>query len=252
MKTTSAPATSQIPPPPRDLTGRILRHAWAEPRARFWWTTCITLCIIALVFAATGLHAWQRETRLVRNGVPVDARVQAVAYISRPGASFDPSNPVRLEFPWHDGVYRTHDQHPIDGYTRFVTVGDTVQIRVDPDNPENWTALAEALPLRDRVMGAMLTLPAVLLTVLAALWRRARILRIWRTGQVTPALVLSSSVSALAPLGRAIRCTPAEDGDTRVFTVYLGSHTPRQPGDTVDVLARPAPAQLAVAAEFFA
>jgi hypothetical protein len=251
MNPISTLATSQIPPPPRDLTPRILRRAWGDPRARFWWATSLTFCMISLIFAATGLHAWERETNLVHDGLPVEAHVQSVAYISRQGASFDPSNPVRLEFPWHDHVYRTHDQRPIDGYTRFITVGDTVQIRVDPDNPENWTARAEAMPLRDRLMAAMLTLPAVFATLVAAVWRRARILGIWKTGQLTQALILGSSVSALAPLGRAIRCTPAEDGDTRVFMVYVNGHTPRQRGDVVDVVARPAPAQLAVAAEFF-
>jgi hypothetical protein len=252
MKTGSLPDASLIPPPPRVLTAHIRRRAWADPRARFWWICCLVLCLIALAFAATGLHEWQREIKLVRHGVTVDAQIQAVTYVARRGASFDPSNPVRLEFPWRDGIHRTHDEHPLEGYTRFVTVGDTVRIRVDPNDPENWTALAEAMPLRDRVMPATLTFPAVLATLIAAVWQRARILSIWKNGQLTPALVLNSSVSALAPLGRAIRCTPAVDGDARVFTIHAGGHAHRQPGEAIDVLARRAPAQLAVAAEFFA
>jgi len=251
MNSDSTPASSQIPPPPRSLTSRIRRRAWGDPQARFWWTCCLVLCVVAAAFAVSGLRTWRREMKLITDGVVVDARIQAVTYVARKGASFDPSNPVRLQFSWHDRVYYTHDEHPLEEYPHFVTVGDTVRVRVDPENPENWTALADALPLRDRVMGATLTLPAALATLLAAVWRRTRVLQIWKNGRVTPALVLNSSISALAPLGRAVRCTPGEDGDARVFTVYASGHSLCQPGDAIDVLARPAPAQLAVAVEFF-
>ena len=140
----------------------------------------------------------------------------------------------------------------MEGYAHFVTVGDTVHVRVDPNDPENWTALDEAMPLRDRVMGATLTLPAILTTLLAAVWRRARILSVLRNGMTMPALILNSSISALAPLGRAVRCTPTVDNDARVFTVYVSRHARLDPGETIDVLARPAPAQLALAAELLA
>ncbi len=129
------------------------------------------LCSIAIGFAAVGFRAWQHELRLVRDGISVDARVYAVNYQARTGVSFDPSNPASLQFPWRGGLYTTRHEKPLEGYGRFVTVGDTVRVKVDPVNPENWTAVSQAIPLRDRMMDAMLTLPAILLTLLAAIGR---------------------------------------------------------------------------------
>ena len=221
-------------------------------RWRFWWLSSLLLGLIAAAFAIFGYRAWTRESRLIRDGIRVDARIHAINHISRPGLSADPSNPVNLQFPWHGAIYTTHMEQPLEGYGRFVRVGDTVQVRVDAQDPENWTALADARPLRDRVMEAILTLPAILAALLAAAWRRARVLSIWRTGQVTPSLVVSSSVSALAPMGQAVRCTPAQEGDSRVFTVYLVTgRTRREAGEAIEVLAKPGPGPLAVSVEFF-
>lgn len=252
MNPSAMNSTSQIPPPPRVATPRIRRRAWGDPRARFWWLSCLVLCLIAAGFAIFGYRVWKRELSLVRIGMRVDARIHAVNHITRPGASFDPSNPVNLQFPWNGEIYTTQIEQPLQGYGRFVTVGDIAQVRVDPQNPENWTALSEAMPLRDRVMETILTLPAILAALLAAVWRRSRVLSIWRTGEITPSLLLSSFVSPLAPLGQAVRCTPAQEGDSRVFTVYLmKARNHPEPGETIELLARPAPAALAVSAEFF-
>jgi hypothetical protein len=258
MNTTSSDAKSQLAPPPRMMSILVRRRAWSDPITRFFWLIGIVLILIAATFFITGRNAWRRESQLISQGAPVDAVIHAVtdstqSTITRPKASADPSSPVVLQFPWKSQTYITRRAIPLEGYAQLAVVGDLVHIHVDPQNPENWTALAEPMPLRDRVMGAILTFPAALALFAAAIVRRRAVVRLWRHGIVTPSLLLSSSISALSPLGRLARCTPAAEGDSRVFTVYLpGRRTAPEPGAAIDLLTKAAPSQCAVAVEFFA
>jgi hypothetical protein len=255
MNTTSSDAQSQIAPPPRAVSARVRRRAWSDPIARFFLLSGIALALIAMVFSVIGINAWRSESQLIRRGVLVDAQIHTVMGIARPGYSADPSNPVTLQFPWQSQPYTTHQGRTLDKYDHLATVGDAVRVRVDPRNPENWTSLPELAPLHEQtqVMDAILILPAALAVFVAAAWRRRGLVRLWQHGIATPSLVVSSSISALSPLGRAVRCTPVEEGDLRVFTVYLQRHgNPAEPGETIHLLVRPAPSQRAVAVEFFA
>jgi hypothetical protein len=206
----------------------------------------VVLSGFAALFAVDGLRKWSWETALVRDGVPVDATIHVVAGISRAGASFDPSNPVQLQFAWQGQPYLTRGQRVLEDYGRFVTVGDPVRVRVDPNDPENWTFLTEAMPLGHRLLPAVLILPAIVLTFLAGVWRHSRIVLVLCRGEATPALVLGTSISALAPRGGAVRCTPSRDGDRRVFTVYASK--PLERGESIQLLAL---GRRAVAAERF-
>lgn len=236
-----------LPQPPRPLTAGVRRRCWTEPRVRAWWIAATVLDIIALAFAAQGWVSWRGDTRLAERGIVVNARIYAVDYITRPGASFEPSNPARLQFPWHRQPYTTHSARKLDGYDRFVVIGDPVQVHVDPDDPENWATLVEPMPLGRRLLAALLTLPAAGGTLLAAIWRRSRLARLWRDGTATVALVLNSAPTALAPHSRAVRCTPAGEADRRVFTVYA----PIADAEELVILLRPAPSSLAAAVDWF-
>jgi hypothetical protein len=254
---TSSTANSSLSSPPRALSAGIRRRAWSDPIARFFWLMSVVLLLMAIVFAVRGFGTWRRESALIGTGIPVDARIYAITSaqgtIMRSGFSADPSNPVTLQFSWNSQMYQTHEAHVLEGYDRLATVGDIVRVRVDPQDPENWTSLASPMPLHDRIMGSLLTLPALLAAFAVATLRRKQLACLWEHGIVTPSLVVSSSVSALSPLGKAVRCTPATEGDARVFNVYLpGRRTPPEPGEMIDLLAKAAPSARAVAAEFFA
>jgi hypothetical protein len=67
-------------------------------------------------------------------------------------------------------------------------------------------------------------------------------------GESTPALVLRTSISALAPRVGTVRCTPCSDGDQRVFTIYPRCRAESLArGDDIELLAL---GQRAVAAEW--
>src|SRR4051812_44131086 len=96
--------------PPRALTAKARRRAWAEPRVRFWWLLAIVLFGVALFFAITQYLEWSTERRLILNGTPVRARIDSADGIDLPGKSLRPDSIVSLSFTL-DG-----QKHQVSGY----------------------------------------------------------------------------------------------------------------------------------------
>ena len=70
---------------------------------------------------------------------------------------------------------------------------------------------------------------------------KKRVLRLWRHGRALEAVVMESRQTALAPRSRFVRCAPVEQGDKRVFGVYVPDRAGRaSEGDAVWLLADPA------------
>jgi len=204
--------------PPRPLNGPIRRRAWNEPRVRFWWVSGLVLLAIAVGFAVDMGTEWSNWRWLIRNGQQVTAEVVEVGGVTR-NATMAPNAPVKLEFKLN-GQTRTV-AGILEGRTEFIRTHDRVSIHVDPADPSRWTALMEAPPLSRQLLATWITLPVALVLLMMAAVLRGRLLRLWRDGQAESALVLHSQHSALAPLSRMVRCTPADESDTRVFSVFV-------------------------------
>lgn len=204
--------------PPRPLNGPIRRGAWNEPRVRFWWVSAAVLLAIAASFALDKGSEWANWRRLILHGQQITAEVVEVGGITR-NATMAPNSPVRLEFKLN-GQTRTVSG-TLEGRTEFIRTHDHVSIHVDPAEPSRWTALMEVPPLSRQLLATWITLPVALALLAMAAVLRGRLLRLWRDGQAESALVLHSQHSALAPLSRMVRCTPADESDTRVFSVFV-------------------------------
>jgi len=248
------PAPTGLGPAPRELSPRVRSKAWREPNIRFWWLAALAFFAIGAYFVVGGWLTWRHESMLVENGVSLDATLVEVTYLSQPlrlpGKSFDPSNLVRIEFPWH-GEQHTTRSMLASGHKGFVIVGQTVQVRVNPRDPDDWTELTESEPLLHRILGGLIPLPIALVAFLGSWWMRRRLLRIWRSGPSVHALVIESRHSAVALRSRRVRCTPAAEGDARVFTVYVPSSAERiAEGDLLWVIAAPDHGSSAIAVDW--
>jgi hypothetical protein len=75
---------------------------------------------------------------------------------------------------------------------------------------------------------------------------------LWRNGLAIEASALDGHNSALAPLSHAVRCTPVDEQDKRVFTVYVPAKAARlNTGDELWVLCPSQKSNRAVAAAWF-
>ncbi len=250
----TAESSRLTPPVPRPVEGLARRRSWTEPRVRAWWLGGLFLLAVAVYFTSQGWIAWNDQTSLIEHGTPLEAKVFAVhddnQYLRLPGKSVDPTKEVILQFPWQGAVHETRPALVI-GHHGFLTVNDILQIRVSPKDPEHWTEQTRVGPISDYVLGGLLVLPVALVLLALASLARRRVLRTWKYGNEVTAIALECRNTPLAPHSRWVRCTPADESDSRMFFVYV----PQRggviaEGSVVSILAMPGSAS-AVAAGWF-
>ena len=239
------------PPPPREMTKIVRRRAWKQPHVRFWWICAGVLYLIACGLATSALAEWNHERQLIRSGMAIDAVVQQAGEQTIPGRKQPPDTICILQFDWH-GKEHVARPRALEGRTHFIAPRDVVRIFVNPNDPDDWTAATQPGPLNSRLVGAGIPLIVALLAMAMSLWLRMRVLRVWRTGQAIEALVVETQHSALAPFSPVVRCTPVEENDRRLFTVYIPARAGRlQQGDSLWLLARGSAASGAHAMAWF-
>jgi hypothetical protein len=171
------------------------------------------------------------------------------------GRSMSPDSVAFIEFEWPkdsgrryrvQGVLRENVEEG-----RSVVTGSKIKLRVDPNDPDRWTARTKTPPLGGRqLIGVAVGAPVVALLALLAALKRRRMLDVWANGQAIPAQVLGTGTSPVAPQSRSLRCTSADLRDKRVFTVFVPSASVAA-GDELWAVRIPEKPEPTVAAAWF-
>ena len=216
-------ATTTPPPtPPRIVTRAARRRAWADPRVRFWWGTGLVLVAAAIYLLVSRTVAWRQNSRLSVDGTLVQAKILQAEESVAPGKTVAGDKSVRLRYEFNGKTYEVSAPY-LDGRRSedFLIVGNDIPIRVDPNDPEKWTPRQSPAPLAPELIGGEITLGIGAAVVLFGVWLRRRVLRTWRNARAVSAVVLDARHTALSPSAWAVRCSPVEESDTRVFEVFL-------------------------------
>jgi hypothetical protein len=239
-------APAAPPAPPRPITAAAQRRSWTDPVIRFWIIASVVLIGIGGWFVTTQIVASRSEQWLIASGTPVTATVIAVNGESRNGAKYPPGSPVVLRFDWKDQTLNVEGSLSSND---FITTGETVQVHVDPNDTSTWTDRVTPEPLARRLIAGAVVIPAVLITVIAALMLRRRLLRVWRDAEAALYTVVETRYSALAPLSHTVCCVLANQRDPTVVIVYIPAKFPRpQAGEVLWLIRRPDKAKAAIAA----
>lgn len=248
-----APEGDGLSPPPRPLTPHVRRRAWSEPHVRSWWLLTAALLLIGAYVAGREWRVWSREVQLIRSGQVVDAEITSAAGLSSPWQQLPPDSLVTLRYDV-DGK-RYNQTGYLKGRTEYIRVRSRVPVRIDPSNPDQWTARNEPARLAQQLTGAAVVLPVFLVMGAVSGWQRARLLRLWRDGEAVSAIVVESRQTALAPRSRLLGCTPEHAGDNRVVQVYVPHGSPEAalaPGEALGLIFPPGGRGRPVAAAWFA
>lgn len=249
--------------PPRDVTDRVKKAMWSEPRVRVWVLLTIAPLLVAVYLFIGQFIQYRRDAWLTTHGLPVDALVLTGDGDPAPGhsrlvdRSFTFQYEVNGETYHMKGVLRGHKESRVYIKERPNpngpgTVPATVPLRVDPNNPRIWTARLEPPGLIEYSIPGLSFLPLVLLAAVVTHWQRARMLDLWRTGESMTALVLETKQVTVTPTARAVRCTPTDREDKRVLRVYVpASRAGVQRGDVLWIVAPPGNTNRALAACWF-
>jgi hypothetical protein len=246
-----APTTS-FPAPPRRITARARRRSWNESNVRLWMILAVVVGVITAYFTVQQLREALSERRLIREGRAVEARVEqfgqrgTMANIRR-GEAFA----VTVTYPGANGEPRQSEGLFIAEQDRRLSVGDTIEIRVDPNDPDRWTTRSEPRPWAEHLTAAIILVPLLALTLLMTLTRRAQVLRTWRDEPAMPATVVETKQSAIAPMSRVIRFVLHEGDDRRVWTTLHPARQAPHKGDTITVICPPANPTRAIVARLY-
>jgi len=220
ISTEAFPPGDGPPQTPRTITPHVLARSWMEPRVRCWWLSGAALVLIGIIFVGQQLISYLRESRLIRTGKTVDALVVEAQGSSRHGEPAPPGTQFSVSFPWNGSNVRV--SLVSDNYT---FVDKHIQLHVNPNDPTEFTDRSSPEPFfRGLIAGAVVILPVLAGTVVAAWLARKQVLATWQQGITDIYGVIDARNTALAPRSHSVRCIRADGTDLRIVTVYVPNH----------------------------
>jgi hypothetical protein len=250
------PHQPPIPDPPRPLTRRAARRAWAEPGVQFWWKSAIVVVLISGYVAWYHVAAALKQRYLVDHGVVVDAKAVKVLGVTekdnaRYGAQRDQSIPVEFEVIMPDGQLVTLKGYLPQG-EGWIKVNQEMKLRVDPNDLTHWAEMTDLEPWwRVLAIPLFFMLPVALVLLTIAQWRRLATLRTWQHGDAATGIVVDLKHSATSPLSRLVRFTLADGDDKRVFVTLYPTRAAPAPGEAITLVHPPGRPDKAIAAELY-
>jgi hypothetical protein len=204
---------------------------------RFWWCAGVVLIAAAAILLISRTIAWRQDSRLSVEGTVVDAKILQAEESVAPGKTVAGDKPVKLSYVFNGKTYEVTAPY-LEGRPseKFLIVGSTIPIRVDPNDPTRWTPRESPAPLGPELIGGAITLGIGALVVLLGLWLRSRVLRTWRNARASTAVILEARHTALSPGSWAVRCSPVEEGDNRVFEVFMRTKADVAEGTAIWIL----------------
>jgi hypothetical protein len=205
--------TSRIPAAPRPVTPVVSRRTWFEPRITRWVVAVAVLAALFGYLASSSTYQWMLVRKLILSGDQISARIVAANGFTRVGMRQDPTSIVELAFQSGGKDYKVGG--PLVGRSEFLMIGDDVPIRVNPENPRQWTYRTEPPQLAHELAAPSLVLIPLAAVIVALVLGRRSLLTLWSTGTVAPAIIADLRSSAIAPTRPRATCLVV-DGDKRL------------------------------------
>ena len=183
---------------PRERSRRVRSRAWAELPVQIWWKSAIAVAAIALIISAVSIKDERRHRTLMREGLPIEALIVEVKSTSRPSFSAQREENIPVKLRWR---LPGQEDETIDTFLPtgpgYAKVGETVQVRVDPNDHKNWVEEAEVRPWWWVLfIPLFLLVPTILLLLLIAWWRHRQVLRLWLEGKRSEGVVVDARHAA--------------------------------------------------------
>jgi hypothetical protein len=210
--------TMSVPAAPRELTAIARRAAWRHPYVRFWWVVSAALLLGMGYLLVMQTIEWEQEVGLVKSGVVVDATVFE-ANVKLKNKPIPPLADVDVTYGYNGQTYKVTG--PLAERKGLLMDGQTIAIRIDPENPRTWTNRTEPPAYSSKLFAPLLLSPPLLIALIAGGISWKRILGLWVKGEARQAAVVVTKQTPLAPLSQVARCALVDGGDKRLIDVYV-------------------------------
>ena len=235
----ASPLAYDFSKPPREVTPLVRRRAWGDIHVRFWWLSAIGVILVVGYFSLFQIQRALRDREIIRNGILVQTTIKKAGERDMPGHSVlrEGDTPVvlvgRLPGEFEDRTF-TGSVGPGPGYLK---VGQPLPIRVDPKDPQVWTARQQVKSWAEELSLSLMFLPLIVALLIGAVVVRRRILGVWRNGVPIEGTVVDLRHSAWAPLSRVVRYSLVNSTDRRIFSALAPTRTAPAKGETIQLLA---------------
>jgi len=207
-------------------------------------------------FAFRDIGAAMHERKLVYNGIKVPATVKLIDNYERRDRVFtrEEAHTLRISYTPPDGkLIKTDLVLPATSGSDRIMVGEILDLRIDPDDPESITLQTQPRSWIAALSVVILLGPLSLLLLIVTLMQRRRVLKIWQNGRAAEAVVVDWHRSGIAPRSKVVRFTLEGQDDRRVFTTLFPHDAGElEPGDVIYVVMPPAKPGSAIVAELYA
>jgi hypothetical protein len=217
---------TNLPPTPRPLTATARRRSWAEMPVRIWCVLAVAMAVVAVYVTIDKVISSESERQLILNGIAVDAVAVQVNGTTNPEAAFHRNEtlPAKVHYlvPGEETAAAVPGTLSIVGEPGAVIhPGDHLPLRIDPADRNHWTDRTQPRSWFVELSVVILLLPLLLVLLAIASLQRARILRIWREGDVAEATVVEIRQTAIAPLSRLLRFSMNDGSTSRLSSVLV-------------------------------
>lgn len=212
----------QLPPPPRPLTPRVRRRSWAELPVRPWIILALTSTLVCLFFLVTRVREAMNDRWLIDHGINIPAKFLTVN--GDPVRKRYPRNEAMaavVTFDWQGKPYQLSIPRLEAKPGGYAVVGETLPIKVDPNDPTRWTEETTAKPWSEELTAVGLLLPLAAIAFIVLVMRRRAILNTWMHEPLLNATVIETRQSGAAPMSRIVRFTLNNEPDRRIWTMLI-------------------------------
>lgn len=221
------------------MTPLASRRCWTEPTVRLWWLLGTLILGMILVYSADRLWSWTDENRLIEHGDLVSAKVVEANGLTISHQALPPNSPVKLEFDWHGQSQVVSGFLEDRATSDYIIVGNSVNIRVDPNDVNNWTFRSQITGIGETLFVTWILLPIPPLLLALAMQKRNRLRKLWHSSPALLAVVSARKQTPIAPRSSALQCSLQDRSDKRLFVVYVPAEAGRlNKGDLLWVLIK--------------
>lgn len=238
---------------PRKASSRAKRRAWVEPQVRPWLLSGLMLLIVAVAFVATAMTRSSRGRWLVANGIKGEIEFQEIDNETVSRKVFNHQTGLQgVMNIYLPGKEKYQVKGLIPPYKKKLEVkGDKIPVYVDPSNP-NAFVIQDDYSLKDDLIVGFIMMPPALLLIAVMLWKRHRILNLWKTGTPTVGIVIEVVKTPIAPFSQVVRFALRDHPSNRVFPVCVpNSFYSFKPNDLAYVLIHPDNPTLAILPDLY-
>jgi len=216
-----------------------------------WLILAVAVAFVSAYFTITRVQEALTERWLYEHGQ--DVKATYVAINLNPGPNRHLRNETlaaTIKFVLNKSEY-TKDMQLDPKPGAAAVVGESIAIKVDPNDPDRFAEAKDLPPWSHEVAVIIVLIPILMIVIVLVLWKRRGVLRVWRDAPLAEAVIVELRHTPVAPLSNVVRFTRVDGSDKRIWTTLMPSSAGPRIGQRIWLLCPPENPDRAIVAKLY-